>query len=172
MYRQKHFEIFLCLRQPQFPLSWSINLLMVTGMCSPCPRCNVMYESQRRVSSVKPRQQHFPGALSISMQFPGLICSFAEEHDVSFLRIKWVHRSEPTSHFSLTRILRKAECEWRSEDLLLEEVLLVEEEDDGGVAEPLVVAYRVEQLQRLLHAILKQKQSNLMQSLPGLFHLR
>ena len=57
---------------------------------------------------------------------------------------------------SLTRILRKAECEWRSEDLLLEEVLLVEEEDDGGVAEPLVVAYRVEQLQRLLHAILKQ----------------
>ena len=57
---------------------------------------------------------------------------------------------------SLTRIFRKTEGEWRSEDLLLEEVLLVEEQDDGGVAEPLVVAYRVEQFERLLHSILEK----------------
>ena len=56
---------------------------------------------------------------------------------------------------SLTRILRKAECEWRSEDLLLEEVLLVEEEDDGGVTKPFVVADGVEELQTLLHSVLK-----------------
>ena len=56
----------------------------------------------------------------------------------------------------LTRVLREAYREGRSEDLLLEQVLLVEEEDDGGVAEPLVVADRVEQLQALLHAILKR----------------
>ena len=56
----------------------------------------------------------------------------------------------------LTRILRKTEGEWRSEDLLLEEILLVEEQDDGGVAEPLVVAYRVEQFEGLLHSILEE----------------
>ena len=76
-------------------------------------------------------------------------------HSISRNLWEVINPSYVESH-SLTRILRKAECEWRSEDLLLEEVLLVEEEDDGGVAEPLVVAYRVEQLQRLLHAILKQ----------------
>ena len=58
---------------------------------------------------------------------------------------------------SLTRVFRKTEGEWRSEDLLLEEVLLVEEQDDGGVAEPLVVAYRVEQFERLLHSILEKE---------------
>ena len=35
-------------------------------------------------------------------------------------------------------------------------MLLVEEEDDGGVAEPLVVADRVEQLQALLHPVLER----------------
>ena len=51
-------------------------------------------------------------------------------------------------------VLREADGERRLLDLLLEQVLLVEEEDDGGVGEPLVVANRVEQLQRLLHAVL------------------
>lgn len=37
-------------------------------------------------------------------------------------------------------ILSEADCEGRSQDLLLEEILLVEEKDDGGVSEPLVVA--------------------------------
>jgi len=37
-------------------------------------------------------------------------------------------------------ILSEADCEGRSQDLLLEEILLVEEEDDGGVSKPLVVA--------------------------------
>ena len=39
-----------------------------------------------------------------------------------------------------TCILSEADCEGRSQDLLLEEILLVEEKDDGGVSEPLVVA--------------------------------
>ena len=92
MYRLKHFEIFLCLQQPHFLLSWSINILMLTGMHCPCPRCNVMYESKSRVSTVKPRQQHFPGALSLSMQFPCLICWFAEERDC-LVYLNWMFSS-------------------------------------------------------------------------------
>ena len=38
-------------------------------------------------------------------------------------------------------------------DLLLEEVLLVEEQDHRGLGEPLGVADRVEQHQRLVHPI-------------------
>ena len=57
---------------------------------------------------------------------------------------------------SLTFVLWKTDGEWAVPDLLGEEVLLVEEEDDGRVAEPLVVAYRVEQFERLLHSILEK----------------
>lgn len=42
-------------------------------------------------------------------------------------------------------IFCEADCERRSEDFLLKEILLVEEQDDGGVSEPLVVADGVEQ---------------------------
>ena len=34
MYRLKHFEIFLCFHQPHFLLSWSINILLLTGILS------------------------------------------------------------------------------------------------------------------------------------------
>ena len=44
-----------------------------------------------------------------------------------------------------TCIFCEADCERRSEDFLLKEILLVEEQDDGGVSEPLVVADGVEQ---------------------------
>jgi hypothetical protein len=54
-------------------------------------------------------------------------------------------------------VFREADGEGRAQDLLLEQVLLVEEEDDGGVAEPLVVADRVEQLQALLHSVLRAR---------------
>ena len=66
-------------------------------------------------------------------------------------------KSSPFFVSQLTCVFREADCEGRSEDLLLEEILLVEEEDDGGVPEPLVVADGVEQLQALLHAILEGK---------------
>ena len=95
--RLKHFEIFLCLQQPHFLLSWSINILLLTGMHCPCPRCNAMYESKSRVSTVKPRQQHFPGALSLSMQFPGLICWFAEERDC-LVYLNWMFSSVWTTY--------------------------------------------------------------------------
>ena len=50
-------------------------------------------------------------------------------------------------------VVRKADLERAALDLLLEEVLLVEEEYDGRVDEPLVVADRVEEAQRLVHAV-------------------
>ena len=42
-------------------------------------------------------------------------------------------------------------------NFLLEEVLLVEEEDDGGGCKELVGTDAVEQVQRLMHAILGRK---------------
>lgn len=42
-------------------------------------------------------------------------------------------------------------------DLLGEHVLLVQEEDDGGGGEVAVVADTVEQVQALVHSILKEK---------------
>jgi hypothetical protein len=56
-------------------------------------------------------------------------------------------------------IFREANGERRSEDLFFKEIFLVQKEDDGGVAEPLVVADRVEQLQALLHSVLKKQNS-------------
>ena len=65
----------------------------------------------------------------------------------------------PISHTgsAATCVLREADGQRRAEDFLLEEIFLVEEEDDGGVAEPFVVADRVEELQALLHPVLKRK---------------
>ena len=40
-------------------------------------------------------------------------------------------------------------------DFNFEQIFFVEEENDAGVCEPLVVANRIEQLQTLLHAVLK-----------------
>lgn len=60
---------------------------------------------------------------------------------------------------TLTTVLREADGERRLANLLLEEILLVQEEDDAGVREPLVVADRVEQLQTLLHTVLKYPHS-------------
>jgi len=52
-----------------------------------------------------------------------------------------------------TCVLCETDGEGGSEDFLFEEIFFVEEEDDGGVAEPLVVADGVEELQRLLHPV-------------------
>ena len=57
----------------------------------------------------------------------------------------------------LTGVFRKTDGEGRLLDLLSKQILLVEEEDDGGVDEELVVADRVEQHQRLVHAILQRR---------------
>ena len=67
-----------------------------------------------------------------------------------------------------TCIFCEANGERWSEDFLLKEILLVEEEDDGGVTEPLVVADRIEQLQTLLHSVLKEKCAFLF--FPNVFH--
>ena len=56
-------------------------------------------------------------------------------------------------HGQLTRVLREADGECGSEDLLFEQIFLVEEKDDGCVTEPLVVADRVKQFQTLLHPV-------------------
>ena len=61
----------------------------------------------------------------------------------------------PQTAFSLTWVLGEADGQGRFLDLILKQVLLVEEQDDGGVGEPLVVADRIEQLQALLHSILR-----------------
>ena len=54
-----------------------------------------------------------------------------------------------------TCVFVETNCQRRSEDFLFKEIFLVEEEDDGGVAEPFVVADGVEQLETLLHSVLK-----------------
>lgn len=56
-----------------------------------------------------------------------------------------------------TIILWKTNTEVDFLNFLLEEVLLVEEEDDGGGCKELVVTDAVEQVQRLMHAILGRK---------------
>lgn len=53
-----------------------------------------------------------------------------------------------------TCVFGEADAEWRLLDLLCEQILLVEEKNDGSVDEELVVADRVKQHQRLVHAIL------------------
>lgn len=55
----------------------------------------------------------------------------------------------------VTWILDEADCKGRLLNFFLEQIFLVEEQDDGGIREPLVVADRVEQLQTLLHPVLK-----------------
>ena len=62
----------------------------------------------------------------------------------------------PFSFFP-TCVFGEADAECRLLDLLCEQILLVEEEDDGSVDEELVVADRVEQHQRLVHAILRRR---------------
>lgn len=54
-----------------------------------------------------------------------------------------------------TCVFRETDAERRLLDLLCKQILLVEEEDDRSVDEELVVADRVEQHQRLMHAILR-----------------
>lgn len=56
-----------------------------------------------------------------------------------------------------TIILWKTNTEVDFLNFLLKEVLLVEEEDDGGGCKELVVTDAVEQVQRLMHAILGRK---------------
>lgn len=54
-----------------------------------------------------------------------------------------------------TCVFREADRQRAALDLLGEQVLLVEKEDDARLREPFVVADRVEQFQRFLHAVLK-----------------
>lgn len=75
-------------------------------------------------------------------------------------------------HFCLqqsapTIILWKTNTEVDFLNFLLEEVLLVEEEDDGGGCKELVVTDAVEQVQRLMHAILGRKRGKQQISLWG-----
>ena len=54
-----------------------------------------------------------------------------------------------------TRVLRKADCQWRFLDFLLEQIFLVEKEYNRRVSKPLVVADGVEQLHTFHHTILQ-----------------
>lgn len=45
-------------------------------------------------------------------------------------------------------------------DFFLKEVLLVEKEDNGSSRKELVVAYAVEQVQRLMHAVLGRRKAS------------
>lgn len=58
---------------------------------------------------------------------------------------------------ALTVILRKTDAEVDFFNLFLKEVLLVEKEDDGCSRKELVITDAVEQMQRLMHAILERK---------------
>jgi hypothetical protein len=58
---------------------------------------------------------------------------------------------------ALTVILRKTDTEVDFLNFFLKEVLLVEKENDGRSRKELVVADAVEQMQRLVHAILGRK---------------
>lgn len=58
--------------------------------------------------------------------------------------------------FLSSRIFRKADGERWSQNLLFKQVFFVQKQDDGSVAEPLVVADGVKQLQAFLHTVLKQ----------------
>jgi len=57
---------------------------------------------------------------------------------------------------ALTVIVGEADAEMGLLDLLQEDVLLVEEEDDGRGGEVAVVADAVEEVQALVHAVLRR----------------
>lgn len=57
----------------------------------------------------------------------------------------------------LTIVFREAHVEMSFLDLLNEHIFLVEEEYDGGGGEVTVIADTVEQVQTLVHSILKDK---------------
>lgn len=57
----------------------------------------------------------------------------------------------------LTVVFREAHAEMSLLDLLGEHIFLVEEEYDGGGGEVTVVADTVEQVQTLVHSVLKDK---------------
>jgi len=80
-----------------------------------------------------------------------LVCSF-----LLFLPCA-LRESHFLDYFCPTCVFREADAERRLLDLICKQILLVEEEDDGGVDEELVVADRVEQHQRLVHAILRRR---------------
>lgn len=66
-----------------------------------------------------------------------------------------------------TCVFREADGEWGLLDLLLKYVLLVEKQDDRGVCEPLVVADAVKKLQRLMHAVLQQSETQVSPACPA-----
>lgn len=56
-----------------------------------------------------------------------------------------------------TSVLGETDGQRRLADLGFKEVLLVQEEDDGGFLKPLVVTDGIEQLERLVHAVLEER---------------
>lgn len=66
-----------------------------------------------------------------------------------------------------TCVFREADGKWGLLDLLLKYVLLVEKQDDRSVCEPLVVADAVKKLQRLMHAVLQQSETQVSPAVPS-----
>lgn len=56
-----------------------------------------------------------------------------------------------------TGVRGEADGQRRLGDLFFKQVALVQEDDDGGVLKPLVVTDGVEELQRLVHAVLQER---------------
>ena len=56
-----------------------------------------------------------------------------------------------------TLVFWEASRQRRALYLFFKKIFLVEEEDDGSLCEPLVVANRIKQLHRFVHAILKER---------------
>lgn len=67
------------------------------------------------------------------------------------------HHHQPPPHSpTLTIIVGEADAEMGLLDLLQENVLLVEEEDNAGGGKVAVVADAVEEVQALMHAVLRR----------------
>lgn len=90
----------------------------------------------------------------------GIVCFLEVRQVGDFLMFE--PESSSNSHCEgCTGVFWEADGQRRLDDLVFEQVLLVKEEDDGSVVKPLVVTNRVEELQRLVHAVLQERDQNM-----------
>jgi len=109
------------------------------------------------------RVYNFPSAGALAT-LAGFWAQVLTHSSIKLLQ-QWIHRlslcysAGKKQRKNVTCILRKANCQRRLADLLLEKILFVEEQNDGSVGKPLVVADGIKQIHAFHHSILHRRSS-------------